>query len=86
MTAEEIQKGLDKAYKEAGRNAYFGNGFVAGIEFANNHHKEASKELVEALKDKKETLIEYQKFLIKNELIGSNAYYNAELFLKSKIK
>lgn len=29
----------------------------------------------------KETLIEYQKFLIKNELMGSNAFYNAERFL-----
>jgi len=34
FTEEQIQKGLDKAYKEAGHNAYFGNGFKAGIEFA----------------------------------------------------
>jgi len=31
---ETIEKGLDKAYKKAGQNAYFGNGFNAGIEFA----------------------------------------------------
>ena len=31
MKAEEIKKGLDKAYKKAGHNAYFANGFEAGI-------------------------------------------------------
>ena len=31
---EEIQKGLDKAYKQAGHNAYFGGGFEAGVKFA----------------------------------------------------
>lgn len=53
------------------------------IEAMESYHKESSKELVG---DLKETLIEYQKFLIKNELMGSNAYYNAELFLKEKTK
>ena len=28
------QQGLSEAYKQAGQNAYFGNGFMAGIEFA----------------------------------------------------
>ena len=36
LTEEEIQKGLDEAYKNAESNAYFGNGFKAGIEFALN--------------------------------------------------
>ncbi len=30
----EIEKGINEAYKKAGNNAYFGNGFRAGIEFA----------------------------------------------------
>lgn len=34
ITEEEIKKGLDKAYKEAGHNAYFGNGFELGVKFA----------------------------------------------------
>lgn len=34
FTKEEIKEGLDKAYKEAGHNAYFSNGFNAGIRFA----------------------------------------------------
>lgn len=29
-----IEKGLNDAYKKAGHNAYFGNGFKAGVEFA----------------------------------------------------
>ena len=29
-----IEQALDDAYKNAGSNAYFGNGFRAGIEFA----------------------------------------------------
>ena len=29
-----IEEALDEAYKNAGSNAYFGNGFRAGIEFA----------------------------------------------------
>lgn len=31
---KEIVKGIDEAYKKAGRNAYFGNGFQAGVDFA----------------------------------------------------
>ena len=31
---ETIYEALDEAYKNAGSNAYFGNGFRAGIEFA----------------------------------------------------
>ena len=31
---ETIEQALDEAYKNAGSNAYFGNGFRAGIEFA----------------------------------------------------
>jgi len=34
LTREQIKQGLDKAYKEAGSNAYFGNGFEAGVKFA----------------------------------------------------
>ena len=29
-----IEQALDEAYKNAGSNAYFGNGFRAGVEFA----------------------------------------------------
>lgn len=34
ITEQEIMKGITEAYKQAGHNAYFGNGFRAGIEFA----------------------------------------------------
>ena len=29
-----IEEGLEEAYQKAGENAYFGNGFKAGVEFA----------------------------------------------------
>jgi len=31
---QTVNEGLNKAYKEAGQNAYFGNGFMRGIDFA----------------------------------------------------
>lgn len=34
ISDEEIKDGLDQAYKDAGHNAYFGNGFDAGVRFA----------------------------------------------------
>ena len=34
ITDEQIKQGLDKAYNEAGHNAYFGNGFEAGVKYA----------------------------------------------------
>ena len=42
MTKEE-QEALDKAFDKAGQNAYFGNGFKAGLEFAKNQ-KRSEKE------------------------------------------
>jgi hypothetical protein len=36
ITDKEIEEGLDEAYKKAGHNAYFGNGFKAGVRFALN--------------------------------------------------
>jgi len=34
MNKELLATEMKKAYKEAGPNAYFGNGFYAGVEFA----------------------------------------------------
>ena len=31
ITKEQISEALDIAYKKAGNNAYFGNGFEAGV-------------------------------------------------------
>jgi len=33
ITKEQIKTGLNKAYEDAGQNAYFGNGFKAGVAF-----------------------------------------------------
>ena len=37
ITDEQIKQGQEKAYKAAGHNAYFGNGFQAGVNFALGH-------------------------------------------------
>lgn len=39
LTREQIKQGLDEAYKEAGHNAYFGNGFEAGVKYAQEQLK-----------------------------------------------
>ena len=43
MTEQEINEAMDKAYKKAGHNAYFNNGFLAGIQFATDKHLEGLK-------------------------------------------
>ena len=40
ITDKQIEIALDEAYKKAGHNAYFGNGFRAGVEFGVNEFKE----------------------------------------------
>lgn len=48
LTDDQIKEGLDKAYKEAGHNAYFGNGFEAGVRFVMEHINGAGyRELIE---------------------------------------
>ena len=38
LTKEEINQACDEAYKKAGHNAYFANGFKMGVEFALNQN------------------------------------------------
>lgn len=39
FTKEQMSKALDEAYKKAGHNAYFANGFEAGVVFAEQQFK-----------------------------------------------
>jgi hypothetical protein len=39
-----IKQAIDKAYKEAGSNAYFGNGFEAGVAYSEAKVKELMEE------------------------------------------
>jgi hypothetical protein len=39
ITDEQIADGCNKAYLKAGHNAYFGNGFEAGVKFAEQQFK-----------------------------------------------
>lgn len=44
-TSKEIKEALDEAYNKAGQNAYFGNGFEAGVRFAKKKFKARIEEL-----------------------------------------
>lgn len=44
LTEEQIEIGLNDAYKKAGHNAYFANGFKAGINFIIEHYKQDQAE------------------------------------------
>jgi len=44
---KEIEQAKDEAYEEAGHNAYFGNGFDAGVKFALEYQKATNYRLIE---------------------------------------
>ena len=46
ITDEQIADGCNKAYLKAGHNAYFGNGFEAGVKFAMEQVKKLSSNTV----------------------------------------
>ncbi|MCP5006903.1 MAG: hypothetical protein GY941_23595 [Planctomycetes bacterium] len=53
ITDQEINKGLDEAFINAGQNAYFGDGFRLGVKFAiefeqDCHAKECKNQYCEA--------------------------------------
>lgn len=51
ITVKQMKEGCDKAYKKAGHNAYFGNGFEAGVEFALEVVKKSTKPDWDSLKN-----------------------------------
>ena len=51
ITPEQHDNALNKAYNEAGQNAYFGNGFNAGIEFAQKLQETQEQKVQEALQE-----------------------------------
>ena len=67
LTEEEITDGLNEAFLKAGHNAYFGNGFNAGVEFALEKVKKLnihdvimqSEQLGCECKNQKETIFGY---------------------------
>lgn len=44
FTKEQIKQGMNEAYKNAGHNAYFSNGFEAGVRFALGQEEAQSPE------------------------------------------
>lgn len=59
ISDEEMKKALDKAYKKAGDNAYFGNGFKAGVKFASGLSEMKVKELLKEFCEYYESTIDY---------------------------
>ena len=45
ITEQDINKGLDEAFIKAGQNAYFGNGFMAGVKFVLEFKQKNNKKL-----------------------------------------
>lgn len=82
LTPEEIFKtALNDAYKKAGDNAYFGNGFKAGFDYAltQQENQQGQKELIKkALPDRKEfeKLLEKASFLVPYD--GSKEFYDKD--------
>jgi len=48
ISEKDIEKAMNEAYKDLGHNAYFGNGFKAGVRFA--IEKSKAPEMLEMLK------------------------------------
>jgi hypothetical protein len=42
-TEEELKAAMDKAYKQSGQNAYFNNGFLAGVKFMEEKQEQFDK-------------------------------------------
>lgn len=86
FTKEQIQKGLDNAYKQAGENAYFGNGFHAGIQFAQENKLNATESIsVGQLKFR----LEHRRFLLNTavkEAIGQEDTEILELLKDAAIR
>ena len=72
-----IEQALDEAYNNAGSNAYFGNGFRAGIEFA-QRWVSVEEELPE-LKEKQYSILAKTKT---NEYIVVNVFGDIEYLRK----
>lgn len=60
ISKEQIKAGLDEAFEKAGNNAYFGNGFNAGVEFAQEQINSSNDihNVIDILKSEQFSLIE----------------------------
>lgn len=52
----KIADACNEAYIEAGHNAYFGNGFQTGVDFAEKQLEVEIKKLLQALKESTEVI------------------------------
>jgi len=69
ISEEETKKALDKAYKNAGHNAYFGNGFHAGVQFVLDKVEEQKKDI-----DKRLENICSNRKIDTNECLNTNEF------------
>lgn len=79
LTEEQIIDGQNEAYLKAGYNAYFGNGFNAGVEFA---LKEVNKLHISDVVERSEQLVTFLKWVGD----GYDFENNAEKIVKKYIE
>lgn len=79
LTEEQIIDGQNEAYLKAGHNAYFGNGFNAGVEFA---LKQVNKLHIPDVVERSEQLVTFLKWVGD----GYDFENNAEKIVKKYIE
>ncbi len=71
---EKLKEGLGKAFESAGKNAYFGNGFMAGVRFIEDHYNKIIHEQHKNIMKK----VEPRPFNEKGEKDGNFNYIHQE--------
>ena len=82
ITKEQIKDGLNKAYKEAGNNAYFGSGFDAGIKFAMSLVNETQENVINCPDD----LVPVIAKIEHGNSLGHSSWYEVVYYSESNWK
>ena len=84
ITEEQMNNAIDEAYKKAGHNAYFSNGFEAGVKFAQEKLKDAIDDIFSKLDMSKVMSVE-SKDICPNKDTCIN-FIKSECFVKTPLK
>ena len=82
LTEEQIIDGQNEAYLKAGQNAYFGNGFNAGVEFA---LKQVNKLAIPLVSNQRELLLDYERFT-SLRVLGKEPNRSSKLMVEDYLK
>lgn len=78
ITDQQITDGVNKAYKKAGANAYFGNGFNYGVSFTEDHYSELLEQRNELLDCLSGLLDDFRYYISEQEEQPQRAGYIVE--------